>query len=236
MLGEINMSNIPFDPSEQTDQYAEEYRAAELAFLNTENDSLRAVMPDTKKPDLKRAIYKTKISRYYDVEKRDYIDESEVDQSRVIDISTQQVSNDDANGEKNLRYGCLELYNLPVGDCLLNLEELRDRRLEQLSTEVDYAMENGTVMSSLGFKIDATEKAITDTDGLIKILEATGQAQVSFCDADNVFHDISLAQVKQINLEIIDYKQKVRAKKWNIRSAIVSATTREELMQLKIEI
>ena len=182
----------------------------------------------------KEATYKIKNGKYYSVPHEKYIDESFVDQTKVIDISTQQVA-DDPTGEKNLREN-LVFNKLPIGDVLLTVEELKKQKLQQLSDLATKALEHGKITSSLGFKVDATKKAIEDTEGLIKVLEVTGRSTVSFCDADNEFHNITLDQVKTINLEIIDYKQKVYAKKWNIRESIASATTKAELEKIEVVI
>lgn len=184
--------------------------------------------------DLNLAIYKIKDGRYYSVQAKKFVSESSVDENNVIDISMINIPNDPL-GEVNLRQ-TLEFYKLPVGNELLTLDEVKKNRLALLSESVDNALVNGKVRSSLGFVVDATEKAIEDTNGLIKILEASGQETVDFCDANNGFHTVTLDQVKTINIEIINYKQSVFANKWSVRRKIEAATTKEAVEKISIEI
>ena len=99
---------------------------------------------------------------------------------------------------------------------------------------VDAAGASGVVQSSVGFAIDANERANRDINGLITGMEATGQTSTIFCGADNSFHDVSLEDLKTMLLEIIQYGQRIYAVKWQIRIAIEQAKSMEELAAINV--
>lgn len=114
------------------------------------------------------------------------------------------------------------------------LDALKKRKLDELNSAWLAAEANGTVSSSVGFVIDANERANRDITGLITGMEATGQASTTFCAADNSFHEVTLAQLKTMLLEIIQHGQAVYAAKWRMRTAIESAAALEALEAVKI--
>ena len=90
-------------------------------------------------------------------------------------------------------------------------------------------------MSFLGFEINADEKANRNISSLIIALEATGHETVRFCAYDNSFHDVTLAQLKTMQLEIIANAQMIYQKKWVLREQINLAGTIEELDAIAID-
>lgn len=110
-----------------------------------------------------------------------------------------------------------------------SLDEARAAKLEEINAAFARAETSGSLTSSLGFAIDATERANRDTEGLITIMEATGTASTYFCDHDNVMREVTLADVKTMRLEIIAHGQALYAKKWALRNAAEAAGSIEEL-------
>ena len=55
------------------------------------------------------------------------------------------------------------------------------------------------------------------------MLEATGEEQTMFCDADNNMQPVTLENLKTMRLEVIQYGQALYAKKWAMRTAIEGA-------------
>lgn len=115
-----------------------------------------------------------------------------------------------------------------------SLEEVKTKKLEELRTAWLAAEENGVVQSSLGFPIDATERSNRDIDGLIKEMEASGGEKTLFCDAVNVFHEVTLADLKTMQLEVIRHGQAIYARKWELRTAIEGAETAEAVESVEI--
>ena len=116
-----------------------------------------------------------------------------------------------------------------------SLEELKKNKLQELNQKFLEAEENGTLDSSVGFTIDATERSNRDIDGLIKSLEATKQDNTRFCAADNSFHEVTLDNLKTMQLEVIEYGQQLYAKKWQYREQINQAQSKEELDKIEIK-
>ncbi|WP_418662023.1 hypothetical protein, partial [Alistipes communis] len=90
--------------------------------------------------------------------------------------------------------------NLPVGVTLIpdpepTPEELlataRADKIARLGDAFEHAQQFGHFGSSLGFEVDATERANRDVSGLITVLEATGQAETQFCDYGNVMRSVT---------------------------------------------
>ena len=116
-----------------------------------------------------------------------------------------------------------------------SIENVRARKLNELNLLFEQAETNGTLESSVGFTIDANERANRDIDGLIKSLESTPDETVLFCAADNSFHEVTLDNLKTMQLEVIAYGQQLYTKKWQYREQINQAQTKEEIDAIEIK-
>lgn len=110
-----------------------------------------------------------------------------------------------------------------------SVENVRARKLNELNSLFEQAETNGTLESSVGFTIDANERANRDIDGLIKSLESTPDKTVLFCGANNSFHEVNLDQLKTMRLEVIEYGQQLYTKKWTYREQINNAQTKDDI-------
>ena len=115
------------------------------------------------------------------------------------------------------------------------LDEVRAAKLTEINAAFERAGAGGHVMSSLGFEIDANERANRDTEGLITVLSATGAAGTIFCDYNNVMREVTLNDLKTIRLEIIAHGQALYAKKWLLREAVNAAQTVAEVQAVAWE-
>lgn len=88
---------------------------------------------------------------------------------------------------------------------------------------------NATLVSSLGFKADSNERAMSDVSGLLIAYEDNQNALITFRDADNEFNSLTYAQVKTLQKEIIENGNYAYEQKWLFDSQIESATTKEEI-------
>lgn len=114
-------------------------------------------------------------------------------------------------------------------------KEVRTKKLEELSQKHHEAEESGILQSSIGFPIDANERANRDVSGLISQMEMTGLDKTQFCDANNDFHEITLDSLKTMKLELIQYAHSLYATKWQLRAAIEAAKTVDELNAIDIK-
>lgn len=114
------------------------------------------------------------------------------------------------------------------------LANARARKLQELSERFAHAEKYAHFASSLGFEVDANERANRDVQGLVTMLEATGQTETMYCDYGNVMHQVTLEQLRTLQLEIIYYGQMLYAGKWELRSAIEAAASPEDVAAIEI--
>ena len=100
---------------------------------------------------------------------------------------------------------------------------------------LDWRNNQATLISSLGFKIDANERANTDIGGLLVACENNKDASITFRDADNQFHNLSFGQLKVLQLEIIANGNFAYEQKWSFDTQIERATTKEEIDAIKVK-
>ena len=116
-----------------------------------------------------------------------------------------------------------------------DLEAEKAFALERLNRDFLAFRENqATMQSSLGFKVDATERALIDVGGLIAISDGV-KTPITFMDANNEPHDLTHEQFVALQKEIAANGSKVYAKKWGYRQAIINAQSVEELQAIHVE-
>lgn len=119
------------------------------------------------------------------------------------------------------------------------LEEVKTQKLAELESKfLSWYETEAIVTSSLGFVADSDSRAMMDTSGLVTTLEAQPtetRGTVAFMDHDNVPHQLTLEQMKTVNLEIIQNGQSAYAQKWALRTAIEAAETTEAVNAITIE-
>lgn len=103
--------------------------------------------------------------------------------------------------------------------------EAKQNKLSELKKTADSALNGAYVVSSLGFKADATPAAVRDLEGLVII----GADSVMFCDYENNFHPLNKEQVLTLQREILLNGQNLYAQKWTYRAAVNAAETVDEL-------
>lgn len=92
--------------------------------------------------------------------------------------------------------------------------------------------------SSLGFRINSNIRAKNDVEGLIKKIESLPESERSgiyFRDYDNKLHEVTLEQVKTMDLEIIDNGLYAYDQKWAYENQINNAESVSELQSIVIE-
>ena len=115
-----------------------------------------------------------------------------------------------------------------VNGCPL-LDSCKERKYEDVKQVFDKVAKAAVISSSLGFDVDANAEAQRRISGIITDMGAKGLASVQFCDAENAFHDLTLKQVETLQIEVVEYEQRLLKHKWSIRAAIEGAKTFEAL-------
>ena len=118
------------------------------------------------------------------------------------------------------------------------VEEVRTEKMRALDAAFMSWYEDGaTLKSSLGFEADSDSRANQDVNGIVTALEAQAtfsDSDVVFMDAKNEGHQLTLDQLKTLQLEIIAAGNAAYQEKWTLRDAITKATTKEELEAIEI--
>ena len=111
------------------------------------------------------------------------------------------------------------------------LENVKKRKLVELNRKMEEAKASSSVsiLSSTGYTVNANTTAKQNVDGLITAMTATGREVVGFMTYDNQLINMTLEQLKAIQLELISYGNNLYARKWALRSQIEACKTKEEV-------
>lgn len=111
------------------------------------------------------------------------------------------------------------------------IESVKARKLAELNRAMEEAKVSPSVsiQSSVGYTVNANTTANQNVDGLITAMTATGRDTVSFMTFDNQLVELTLEQLKAIQLELIRYGNNLYARKWALRSQIEACKTKEEV-------
>lgn len=108
---------------------------------------------------------------------------------------------------------------------------MKARKLAELNRAMEEAKVSSSVsiLSSTGYTVNANTTAKQNVDGLITAMTATGREVVGFMTYDNQLINMTLEQLKTIQLELISYGNNLYARKWALRSQIEACTTKKEV-------
>lgn len=109
----------------------------------------------------------------------------------------------------------------------------RQKKLAELDTKFNDAIENGHMTCSFGVEIDANNDALRNVGNLLLVMGADDKEM--FCDYNNQFHELTRIQVELLQKEIIGHIKGLYAKKWSYREQINTLTTAEEVDSIVIE-
>lgn len=114
------------------------------------------------------------------------------------------------------------------------LETVRASKFDVLNELFAQASETAFIESSLGFLANAGQRAKSDVDGLIELLEETPEATENFMDYENNPQVVTLDDLKILRKEIILNGKHLYAKKWEFRNAITEANSIADLDAINI--
>lgn len=117
------------------------------------------------------------------------------------------------------------------------LENVISRKLGELNAKLEETKTSSAahITSSIGYVVNANTTAKTNVDGLITAMEAQGLSTVNFMTFDNTLAELTLEQLKTLQLELISYGNNLYAKKWSLRAQIEACTTKEEVDAIVID-
>ena len=111
------------------------------------------------------------------------------------------------------------------------LENVISRKLDELNAKLEEAKASSAahITSSTGYVVNANTTAKQNIDGLITAMTAQNLSTVNFMTFDNTLAELTLEQLKTIQLELISYGNNLYARKWALRSQIEDCKTKEEV-------
>ena len=149
----------------------------------------------------------------------------------------------DVTGVENVKVGSVVKFHPERGTYFEDPEEIpyqeetleskKSGKEEYLKFKFDSAVKDAFVDSSLGFRANANEEAIRAIGGLVTLSET--QEEISFCDFDNLFHDLNTTELKVLYNEVLVNFTNLKEQKWKYRDAIMMVTSEEELNAIDIE-
>lgn len=117
------------------------------------------------------------------------------------------------------------------------LAEAKSTKLADIRSAFAAAEADGFVVSSLGFRADATRRSIGDIEGLIDLVSSgVLTAPVTFRDYDNTYHDLTLDQLNTLRLEAKGRGPLIYARKWELEAAADAAETVEAVQAVDASI
>ena len=117
------------------------------------------------------------------------------------------------------------------------LENVKARKLAELNRAMEEVKVSSSVsiLSSTGYTVNANTTAKQNVDGLITAMTSIGTDSVNFMTFDNTLVQLTLDQLKTIQLELISYGNNLYARKWELRNAIEACKTKEEVDAIVID-
>lgn len=149
-------------------------------------------------------------------------------QDRIIEGTGTPYYLPEDNYKSEARY-MRELGKLPQNALLLKPEktfaEAKVIALAKIKRRAKQEEANGHVLSSLGFKINASRKSKEDVEDIIQSMINSKTNSIDFRDYDNKFHALSLEQVKVLKVDIINKALSIYQHKWDLQALIANAKT-----------
>ena len=198
-------------------------------------------MQDLEFKNIYNPYYLLNDSKVYDKDKKDFVTEADSDYKEFLDQGNQPLSIG-SNGYTydQLINSVLKFYGWEIGECLLSLEQLKEKKLLELKEKADSFEENLNknmfFTSSLGFKSDGDRRTNMNIQSLIDTYSVS-QAQelpVLYWDYDNVEHELSLQDLQTLKMEQIINGNNLYTQKKNFKDLIDNAKSIEELNQIDL--
>lgn len=117
-------------------------------------------------------------------------------------------------------------------DSLDHMKLMKSVELKQ--TFLRWRSNQATLVSSLGFTINANERAKSDIQDLIDLHEGAQTENIEFRCADNTFRTVTLNDLNTMRLEIIENNTFAYQQKWKLEESIAAAENSEQLKSVNI--
>ena len=150
---------------------------------------------------------------------------------------------------EQLKRSVIKFYGWEMGDCLLSLEELKAKKLQELKSASDAFEVNLNsdmiIQSSIGYPMNADRRSQQNIQGMIAMADAQvaagavvqnedGSVTVPYRCGDNTTRNLTIDQLKTAYMEMLVNGQNLYKLKWQYEQAINNAQTKEELSTIDL--
>lgn len=185
--------------------------------------------------------YKLDNGKIYDKNKMEFVDEQDDDYRSFLEIGGQPLTINDGYTLEQLKEGVLKFYGWEIGDCLLTLDELKQRKMDEVESKSALFEENLNkdmyFTSSLKFKCNGDRRTRSNIEDLIAILSSPEpmSTTIEYRDYDNVSRTLTKEQL----LVLLDEHKKnglnIYQQKWGFQDKITKAKQTDTLHNLVIK-
>ena len=139
---------------------------------------------------------------------------------------------------EQLKRSVIKFYGWEMGDCLLSLDELKAKKLQELddiaASFEDNLNKNMYFVSSLGFKVNGDRRTRSNIEDLISMLP-DDETTIGYRDYDNQEQQVTRPQLQTMLKELIQTGLGCYTTKWKLQAQINNAQSATDLEQVKIE-
>lgn len=180
--------------------------------------------------------------KVYSKDKKDFVTkETDAEYKEFLEQGNQPLS----IGENGYTYeqlinSVLNFYKWPIGECLLSLEELKQKKLsevEQISSIFEENLNKDMYFtSSIGFKCNGDRRTRSNIEDLITFFDLQAQdGKVPYRDYNNKTQLLTKEQLQILLQEHVLNGKGLYDQKWKLQSQITSADTIENLNKIEIK-
>lgn len=182
--------------------------------------------------------YKLTTGEVYDKDKKAFVDSSDSSYQAFVEAGYQPLSiGQNGYTLDQLKNGVIRFYKWEMGECLLTVEELREKLLGELeTTSASFEQNLNKAMyftSSLGFKINGDRRTRSNIEDLISML-SNDTTTIAYRDYDNQARELNRVQLKTMLQEHLENGLDLYTQKWSKQAALTSAQTKDELKQVDL--
>lgn len=182
--------------------------------------------------------YQLDTGEVYDKDRKDFIDKESEEYKAFLATGNKPLSiGQNGYTLEQLKRSVIKFYGWEMGECLMTVDELRDKlmgELEAKSASFEENLNKGMhFTSSLGFKVNGDRRTRSNIEDLISMLP-DDTTTIAYRDYDNQARELNRVQLKTMLQEHLENGLDLYTQKWSKQSALTSAQTKDELKQVDL--
>lgn len=183
--------------------------------------------------------YKLTTGEVYDKDKQDFVTaDTDAKFKAFTEEGYKPLSiGQDGYTVEQLKRSVLKIYKWPIGECLLTVDELRERMSAELEASSASFEENLNksmyFTSSLGFKVNGDRRTRSNIEDLISMLP-DDTTMVPYRSYNNENVNLNKSQLKILLNEHLQNGLSLYNQKWEKQNSLKSAETKDELKSVDL--